>query len=219
MKTILSLTINGIDRDDVVPDNLLLVDYLREKAGLTGTKIGCDGGECGACTVLIDGRPRHACLTLSATCNGSSVETVDGLSKDGRLTALQRGFNEKLGSQCGFCTPGMIMAAEGLLRRIPNPDEDEIRQALAANICRCTGYVKIIEAVQYAAAENRNGKIELRIRWETRQSLKLSAFLSHWWTVPKRPQARPCSLLISTQRQPWSGEFCEAPLPTLKLPP
>ena len=161
MKTLLSLTINGVDRDDVVPDNLLLVDYLREKAGLTGTKIGCDGGECGACTVLIDGRPRHACLTLSATCNGSSVETVDGLSKDGRLTVLQRGFNEKLGSQCGFCTPGMIMAAEGLLRRIPNPDEDEIRQALAGNICRCTGYVKIIEAVQFASAEFRNGNTAL----------------------------------------------------------
>ena len=102
MKAILSLTINGVERDDVVPDNMLLVDYLREKADLTGTKIGCDGGECGACTVLIDGRPRHACLTLSATCNGASVETVDGLSRDGHLTALQRGFNEKLGSQCGF---------------------------------------------------------------------------------------------------------------------
>ena len=159
MKTILSLTINGVERDDVVPDNMLLVDYLREKAGLTGTKIGCDGGECGACTVLIDGRPRHACLTLSATCNGASVETVDGLSRDGRLTVLQRGCNEKLGSQCGFCTPGMIMAAESLLRRIPDPEEDEIRQALAANICRCTGYVKIIEAVQFAATEIRNAKI------------------------------------------------------------
>ena len=159
MKTILSLTINGVERDDVVPDNMLLVDYLREKVGLTGTKIGCDGGECGACTVLIDGRPRHACLTLSATCIGASLEPVDGLSRDGRLTALQRGFNEKLGSQCGFCTPGMIMAAESLLRRIPDPEEDEIRQALAANICRCTGYVKIIEAVQFAATEIRNAKI------------------------------------------------------------
>ncbi|MFP6709946.1 MAG: 2Fe-2S iron-sulfur cluster-binding protein [Alphaproteobacteria bacterium] len=153
MKTILSLTLNGQTRDDVVPGNMLLVDYLREKAGLTGTKIGCDGGECGACTVLIDGRPRHACLTLAATCKNSSVETVDGLSKDGRLTAIQRGFNEKLGSQCGFCTPGMVMASEALLRRNPDPNEDDIRAALAANICRCTGYVKIIEAVQFAAAE------------------------------------------------------------------
>jgi 4-hydroxybenzoyl-CoA reductase subunit gamma len=153
VKTILSLTLNGQARDDVVPGNMLLVDYLREKAGLTGTKIGCDGGECGACTVLIDGRPRHACLTLAATCKNSSVETVDGLSKDGRLTAIQRGFNEKLGSQCGFCTPGMVMASEALLRRNPDPNEDDIRAALAANICRCTGYVKIIEAVQFAAAE------------------------------------------------------------------
>ncbi|MBT3534043.1 MAG: 2Fe-2S iron-sulfur cluster binding domain-containing protein [Rhodospirillaceae bacterium] len=151
MKTILSLTVNGVERDDVVPDNLLLVDYLRDKIGLTGTKIGCDGGECGACTVLIDGRPRHACLTLATTCKGATVETVDGLSRDSRLTALQRGFNEKLGAQCGFCTPGMIMASEALLRRNPDPSENDIRDALAANICRCTGYVKIIEAVQYAA--------------------------------------------------------------------
>ncbi len=159
MKTILSLTLNGQARDDVVPGNMLLVDYLREKAGLTGTKIGCDGGECGACTVLIDGRPRHACLTLAATCKNSSVETVDGLSKDGRLTAIQRGFNEKLGSQCGFCTPGMVMASEALLRRNPDPNEDDIRAALAANICRCTGYVKIIEAVQFAAAELQNREV------------------------------------------------------------
>ncbi len=153
MKTTLSLTVNGVTRDDVVADNMLLVDYLREKAGLTGTKIGCDGGECGACTVLIDDRPRHACLTLAATCQNSRVETVDGLSRDGRLTAIQRGFNEKLGSQCGFCTPGMIMASEALLRRNPDPSETDIRAALAANICRCTGYVKIIEAVQFAARE------------------------------------------------------------------
>ncbi len=153
MKTILSLTVNGVARDDVIPDNMLLVDYLREKAGRTGTKIGCDGGECGACTVLIDDRPRHACLTLAATCQNAKVETVDGLSHDGRLTAIQRGFHEKLGSQCGFCTPGMIMASEALLRRNPDPNEQEIRNALAANICRCTGYVKIIEAVQFAARE------------------------------------------------------------------
>ena len=153
MKTILSLSVNGIPRDDVIPDNMLLVDYLREKAGLTGTKIGCDGGECGACTVIINDRPRHACLTLAATCQKANIETVDGLAKDGRLNAIQRGFNEKLGSQCGFCTPGMIMASEALLRRNPNPDELEIRNALAANICRCTGYVKIIEAVQFAARE------------------------------------------------------------------
>ena len=151
VKTVLSLTINGTNRDDVIPDNMLLVDYLRENVGLTGTKIGCDGGECGACTVLINDRPRHSCLTLAVTCQDAKVETVDGLSKDNRLSALQRGFDEKLGSQCGFCTPGMIMASEALLRDNPDPDEAAIRDALAGNICRCTGYVKIIEAVQFAA--------------------------------------------------------------------
>ncbi|MDP6831608.1 MAG: 2Fe-2S iron-sulfur cluster-binding protein [Alphaproteobacteria bacterium] len=159
MKTVLSLTVNGVAHDDVIPDNMLLVDYLREKTGLTGTKIGCDGGECGACTVLIDDRPRHACLTLAATCQDSRIETVDGLSRDSRLTALQRGFNEKLGAQCGFCTPGMIMASEALLRRNPDPSEADIRDALAANICRCTGYVKIIEAVQFAAQELASGEL------------------------------------------------------------
>ena len=153
MKTLIALTLNGRARDDAVPDNLLLVDYLREVVGLTGTKIGCDGGECGCCTVLVDGAPRHACLTLTAACQGSTVETIESLERSGRLSAIQRGFHEKLGAQCGFCTPGMIMAAEGLLRANPRPSEAEIRREMAANICRCTGYVKIIEAVQAAAEE------------------------------------------------------------------
>ncbi len=153
VKTLLSFTVNGRARDDVVPDNMLLVDYLREVVGLTGTKIGCDGGECGACTILIDGEPRHSCLTLAATTNGNRIETIEALAGSGRLSAIQRGFHEKLGAQCGFCTPGMVMAAEGLLRRKPDPSEADIRAGLAANICRCTGYVKIIEAVQAAAKE------------------------------------------------------------------
>ena len=153
MKSVLSISVNGRGRDDVVPDNMLLVDYLREVAGLTGTKIGCDGGECGACTVLVDGKPRHSCLSLAVTCDGCAVEPVESLERGGRLSAIQRGFHEKLGAQCGFCTPGMIMAAEGLLRETPNPTVDDIRAGLAANICRCTGYVKIIEAVQAAAEE------------------------------------------------------------------
>ncbi len=152
-KTLVSMTLNGRGRDDAVPDNMLLVDFLREVAGLTGTKIGCDGGECGCCTVLVDGRPRHACLTLAAACSGKSVETVESLEKSGRLSAIQKGFHEKLGAQCGFCTPGMIMAAEGLLRDNPTPSETDIRRGMAANICRCTGYVKIIESVQAAAEE------------------------------------------------------------------
>ena len=153
MRSVLSLALNGRRRDDLVADNLLLVDYLREVAGLTGTKIGCDGGECGACTVLVDDRPRHACLTLAASCDGARVETIESLERSGRLSAIQRGFNEKLGAQCGFCTPGMIMAGEGLLRAIPDPDEAAIRDGMAANICRCTGYVKIIDAVRTAADE------------------------------------------------------------------
>jgi 4-hydroxybenzoyl-CoA reductase subunit gamma len=155
MTTLLSLTLNGRRRDDAVPDNMLLVDYLREAAGLTGTKIGCDGGECGACTVLVDDRPRHACLTLAAACQERRIETVESLEHDGRMSAIQRGFHEKLGAQCGFCTPGMIMAAEGLLRANADPSEADIRAGMAANICRCTGYIKIIEAVQAAAGERK----------------------------------------------------------------
>ena len=151
MARILEFTLNGRPRVDAVPDNLLLLDYLREFVGLTGTKTGCDGGECGACTVLVDDRPRLSCLTLAAGVEGQRVDTVESLGRDGRLSAVQRGFHEKLGSQCGYCTPGFIMASVGLLRRNPRPSDAEIRAALGSNICRCTGYVKIIEAVRYAA--------------------------------------------------------------------
>jgi 4-hydroxybenzoyl-CoA reductase subunit gamma len=152
MARLLEFTLNGRPRVDAAPDNLLLLDYLREVAGLTGTKTGCDGGECGACTVLIDDQPRLSCLTLAASVAGHRVDTIEALGKDGRLSAVQRGFHEKLGAQCGYCTPGFIMASAGLLRANPRPSEAEIREALGSNICRCTGYVKIIEAVQYAAA-------------------------------------------------------------------
>ncbi len=151
MTRILNTTLNGRSRTDAVADNVLLLDYLREIVGLTGTKTGCDGGECGACTVLVDGRPVLSCLMLAVTCEGQTIETVESLAEGGRLAAVQRGFHEKLGAQCGYCTPGLIMASEGLLRRNRNPSEDDIREALGSNICRCTGYVKIIEAVTYAA--------------------------------------------------------------------
>ena len=151
MARLLSLTLNGRARTDAVPDNALLLDYLREIVGLTGTKTGCDGGECGACTVLINDSPRLSCLTLAATVSGRRVDTIESLAVDGRLSAVQRGFHEKLGAQCGYCTPGFIMASAGLLRRNPHPSEEQIREALGSNICRCTGYVKIIEAVKYAA--------------------------------------------------------------------
>jgi 4-hydroxybenzoyl-CoA reductase subunit gamma len=151
-RNLLEMTVNGRPRADAVADNMLLLDYLRGSAGLTGTKQGCDGGECGACTVLIDGEPRLACITLAASCAGRNVETIEGLAVAGRMSRLQQAFHEKLGTQCGFCTPGMIMAAEALLRRNPHPAEGEIREALSGNLCRCTGYVKIIESV-HAAAE------------------------------------------------------------------
>jgi 4-hydroxybenzoyl-CoA reductase subunit gamma len=151
MARLLSLTLNGRARTDAVHDNVLLLDYLREIVGLTGTKTGCDGGECGACTVLVDDSPRLSCLTLASMVSGRRVDTVESLAIDGRLSAVQRGFHEKLGAQCGYCTPGFIMASAGLLRRNPHPTEDEIREALGSNICRCTGYVKIIEAVKHAS--------------------------------------------------------------------
>ena len=150
-KRILRLRLNGRWREDAVRENQLLVEYLRETIGHTGTKVGCDGGECGACTVLLDGEAVPSCITLAIRCDGRSVETIEGLADGGRLHRLQRAFHEKLGTQCGFCTPGMIMAAEGLLRRRPDPSDDEIRTALGGNLCRCTGYVKIIESVRAAA--------------------------------------------------------------------
>lgn len=150
-KRLLGLTLNGRWREDAVLETDLLVDYLREVAHLTGTKTGCDGGECGACTVLVDGEAVPSCITLATRCEGRSVETIESLATQGRLSRLQRAFHEKLGAQCGFCTPGMIMAAEALLRRNPAPTEDDIRAALSGNLCRCTGYVKIIESVRAAA--------------------------------------------------------------------
>jgi len=151
-KRIVNLTVNGRAREDAVADHTLLLDYLREQLGLTGTKRGCDGGECGACTVLVDDQPQLSCITLACRCEGREVSTIESLAAEGRLSALQSAFHEKLGTQCGFCTPGMIMAAQALLLRNPQPSEDQIREALSGNICRCTGYVKIIESVQAAAA-------------------------------------------------------------------
>jgi len=154
-KRLLSLTVNGREHDVAAADHALLLDVLRGPLALTGTKQGCDGGECGACTVLVDDRPRLACITLAAQVEGRAIETIEGLSEGhgarGRMSALQQAFHEKLGTQCGYCTPGMVMAAEALLRRVPHPSDAQIRDALAGNLCRCTGYVKIVESVQAAA--------------------------------------------------------------------
>jgi 4-hydroxybenzoyl-CoA reductase subunit gamma len=150
-KRLLTLKVNGRSRDVAAAESALLLDVLREGLGLTGTKQGCDGGECGACTVLVDGEPRLACITLAASVEGRGIETIEGLAANGRMSALQQAFHEKLGTQCGFCTPGMVMAAEALLRREPRPSEAQIRAALSGNLCRCTGYVKIVASVQAAA--------------------------------------------------------------------
>ena len=149
---LLKLRVNGREQGIAAADSALLLEVLRDKLGLVGTKQGCDGGECGACTVLVDGEPRLACITLAASVEGRAVETIEGLVEGGRMSRLQQAFHEQLGTQCGYCTPGMVMASEALLRRVPHPDEAQIRDALAGNLCRCTGYVKIIEAVQAAAA-------------------------------------------------------------------
>jgi 4-hydroxybenzoyl-CoA reductase gamma subunit len=149
---LLRLNVNGRVHELAARENALLLEVLRGPLGLTGTKQGCDGGECGACTVLVDGRPRLACITLAASVAGRQVETIEGMAEGGRLSRLQQAFHEHLGAQCGFCTPGMVMAAEALLRQEPQPGEARIREALSGNLCRCTGYVKIVESVQAAAA-------------------------------------------------------------------
>jgi 4-hydroxybenzoyl-CoA reductase gamma subunit len=150
-KQLLNLNVNGREHQLAAPGSALLLDVLRTELGLTGSKQGCDGGECGACTVLVDGQPRLACITLAASVEGREIETIEALAQAGRMSRLQQAFHEKLGTQCGFCTPGMVMAAEALLRREPHPSEAQIRDALSGNLCRCTGYVKIIEAVRTAA--------------------------------------------------------------------
>ena len=155
MTRIMTVTVNGRRHETAVGDNVLLIDWLRDTAGLTSPKKGCDGGECGACTVLVDGRPRQSCLTFAAACDGRAIETVEGLAVNGKLSPLQRAFHERLGAQCGFCTPGMVMTATALLRRTPSPSEAEIRAALSGNLCRCTGYVKIVQSVQAAAEADR----------------------------------------------------------------
>jgi carbon-monoxide dehydrogenase small subunit len=154
----LTLTINNQQREDEVEPRMLLVHYLRDVAGLTGTHVGCETSLCGACTVLIDGNAVKSCTVLAVQTDGAKVTTVEGLAQDGQLHPVQEGFWEEHGLQCGYCTPGMIMASVDLLSRNPNPSEAEIRHALEGNLCRCTGYQHIIKAVQYAANKMREGK-------------------------------------------------------------
>lgn len=153
MKRVLSFTLNDDPVEVVVKDNMTLLDLLRDKLGLTGTKKGCEQGECGACTVMLDGLPVNSCCTLAVECEGRNVVTVEGIAKGGKLHPIQNQFIEKWALQCGYCTPGMIMSAKALLDHNPHPTELEIREAIEGNLCRCTGYAKIVEAIQAAAAE------------------------------------------------------------------
>jgi aerobic carbon-monoxide dehydrogenase small subunit len=151
----IKLTVNGEAREVEVESRLLLVHMIRESLRMTGTHIGCDTSHCGACTVLLDGVPVKSCTVLAVQADGATLETVEGLEKNGKLHPIQEGFWEKHGLQCGYCTPGMMMTGCALLEHNPNPSELEIREAISGNLCRCTGYVNIVKAIEYAAAKLR----------------------------------------------------------------
>ncbi|WP_181808812.1 (2Fe-2S)-binding protein [Streptomyces shenzhenensis] len=151
--THIKVTVDGTLYDDEVEPRLLLAHYLRDRLGLTGTPIGCDTSNCGACTVELDGASAKSCSVLAVQADGCTVTTVQGLSENGEWTALQRAFHERHGLQCGYCTPGMIMAARDLLRENPHPSAEEVRQALEGNLCRCTGYQNIVRAVLAASGQ------------------------------------------------------------------
>src|SRR6266700_4173489 len=153
-REVLALRVNGEARHLLVPVHRTLLEVLREDLGLTGTKHGCELGECGTCTVLVDGQPQLICLLLPVQLEGREVTTVEGMGTTADLHPLQRAFAELGAAQCGYCTPGMLLAARALLDRSPRPGRDEIREALAGNLCRCTGYAKIVEAVELAAARS-----------------------------------------------------------------
>ncbi len=153
----ISLKINGEGVEADIESRLLLVHFLREELNMTGTHIGCDTTSCGACTVLMDGQPVKSCTVFTVQADGAELMTVEGLAQNGNLHPIQEGFTEKHGLQCGYCTPGMMMSTFGLLKENPNPTEEEIRWGISGNLCRCTGYVNIVKAVQYAAAKIQEG--------------------------------------------------------------
>ncbi len=152
--TVTAAIINDSSLQAVTDPRWTLAEFLRDQLGLTGTKVACDRGECGACTVLVDGRPVLSCMTLATEVAGKKIETVESLAQNGQMNALQAEFWERGASQCGFCTPGMLMTSTALLRAKPKPTEDEVRAALAGNLCRCTGYKKIVEAVLAASGQS-----------------------------------------------------------------
>jgi carbon-monoxide dehydrogenase small subunit len=158
MKKTIELFINDRNYKLEVEANEILLDVLRERLGLNGTKDGCREGDCGACTVLVDGLPLNACMLLAIRMNGRRIETIEGLAQEGTLHPLQQAFVEHWGMQCGYCTPGVLMSAKALIDRNPHPDESAIRAALSGNLCRCTGYKKIVKAIQVAANEMNPGE-------------------------------------------------------------
>lgn len=157
MKAKVRITINERLYEEEVEPRLLLVTFIRERAGLTGTHVGCEIGECGACTVILDGKLTKSCLILAARADGLALTTVEGIARGDHLHPIQESFIESYGLQCGYCTPGMILATSDLLNKNPDPTEDEIRQALAGNLCMCTGYMQIVKAVQTAAKRLKDG--------------------------------------------------------------
>jgi aerobic-type carbon monoxide dehydrogenase small subunit (CoxS/CutS family) len=148
----IEVAVNGEKHRATVPSRQLLVHFLRDTLGMKGTHIGCDTGSCGACTVIVDGKLTKSCMMLAPQAEGAEIETIEGVSPNGELTAVQRAFHEQHGLQCGYCTPGLVMAATFLLRRNPHPTEEEIRRAIRGNICRCTGYVNIVKSIAAAAS-------------------------------------------------------------------
>lgn len=162
-----SMTVNGRSVAAEVEPRTLLVHYLREQLNLTGTHIGCETGYCGACTVMLDGTTVKSCTMLTVQADGANITTIEGLAQNGQLHPVQEGFWERHGLQCGFCTPGMIMAAVGLLEDNPNPTEAEIRHGIEGNLCRCTGYHNIVRAIEYAAAKMR-GETPAPAEWEVK---------------------------------------------------
>ena len=155
MKREIELNVNGKVYDVLIKNKWTLADVLRDELGLTGTKKGCDEGECGACTVLLDGKPVRSCLLLAVDVRGRKITTIEGIGRDGELDPVQEAFIEQGAIQCGFCTPGMILSARALLDAVPHPDEEQVKTAINGNLCRCTGYVRIIKAVLAASGEKK----------------------------------------------------------------
>ncbi len=156
-KEIANFIVNGNEYDAIIEPHMLLIDVLRDEIGLTGTKYACGAGDCGSCTVLIDGKPSFSCLTLAVTAKGKNILTIEGMADGAALHPIQEAFVVSGAVQCGFCTPGMVLSTKALLDENPEPTRDEVKTALAGNLCRCTGYVKIIDAVEVAAGTMREG--------------------------------------------------------------